>query len=166
MEISQERKVLSTANAKVGLYPKYGLGTSILKGVTRAFLGPVPRYFTERAINNWSRAGFFQTLSQEMQVEGGDVKDLLDKQVKLNELTVTSQNFLFLYEKGFISKQQKLLVLPIKNVTTVKVHKRKSVTVSYDMPQDGGNKTQHFDLELHVNDAEDWARVIDHLTHE
>ena len=98
-----------------------------------------------------------------MQLEEGDVKDILDKQVKLNELTVTNQNFLFLYEKGFISKQRKLIALPIKYATAVKDHKGKCVMVGYDMPQDGGDqqKKQHFDLQLDVKEAGEWASIID-----
>ena len=162
--MSEERKILSTTEeAKVALYPKYGLGASILKGVTGFFLGVVPRYFTNKAIENWTRSGFFKILKEGTQIEQGDIKDIVEKQVKLMELTLTNQNFFFLYEKGFMSKQQKLIVLPLEHATSVGSHKNKSLAVGYDMPQEGKDKPQHFDLALSVRDADDWAKAIEDL---
>jgi hypothetical protein len=59
MFMSEEHKILSaTEEAKVALYPKYGLGASILKGVTGFFFRVVPRYFTHKTIDNWSKSSF------------------------------------------------------------------------------------------------------------
>jgi uncharacterized protein YneR len=162
--MSEEHKILSaTEEAKVALYPKYGLGASILKGVTGFFLGVVPRYFTHKAIDNWSKSGFFKTLKEGTQVEQGDIKDIIEKQVKLMELTLTNQSFFFLYEKGFMSKQQKLIVFPLEHAKTVASHKNKSVTIGYDVPQEGKDKPQHFDLIINVKDADNWAKAIKDL---
>jgi uncharacterized protein YneR len=162
--MSEERKILSTTEeVKVGLYPKYGFGASILKGFTGIFLGVVPRYFTNRAIDNWSKSGFFKMLKEGIQIEQGDIKDIIEKQVKLAELTLTNQNFFFLYEKGFMSKQQRLIVFPLEHAQTVGSYKNKSVTIGYDVPQEGKDKSQHFDLIINVKDADSWAKGIKDL---
>lgn len=75
--VSKESKLLSAEEAKVGLYPKYGLGASILKGVTGFFLGVVPRYFTHKAIDSWTKSGFFKTLKEGTEIEQGDIKDIV-----------------------------------------------------------------------------------------
>jgi hypothetical protein len=136
---------------------------AILKGVTGFFLGVVPRYFTNKAIENWTKSGFFKILKEGTQIEHGEIKDIVEKQVKLLELTLTNLNFFFLYEKGFMSKQQRLIVLPIEHATSVGSHKNKSVTVGYDVPQEGKDKLQHFDLSLNVRDADNWAKTIEDL---
>jgi len=158
--VSEERKLLSATEAKVVLFPKYSLGASILKGVTGFFLGVVPRYFTHKAIDSWSKSGFFKTLKEGTEIDQGDIKDIVEKQVKLTELTLTNQNFFFLYEKGFMSKKQKLIVLPLEHAKTASARKGKSVTVGYDVPQEGKDKPQHFDLTLDVKDADTWAKTI------
>lgn len=84
----------------------------------------------------------------------------MDKQVKLVELTLTNQNFFFLYEKGFMSKQQKLIVFPLEHSKTVEARKGKTVTVGYDVPQEGKDKPQHFDLIINLKDADNWAKTI------
>lgn len=76
------------------------------------------------------------------------------------ELTLTNQNFYFLYEKGLISKKQKLIVFPLEHAKTVEAHKGKSITVGYDVPREGKDKPQHFDLVLNVKDADHWAKTI------
>jgi uncharacterized protein YneR len=158
--MSEERKLLSATEAKVGLYPKYSLGASILKGVTGFFLGVVPRYFTSKAIDSWSKSGFFKTLKEGTEIDQGDIKDILEKKIKLVELTLTNQNFFFLYEKGFMSKKQKLIVLPLEHAKTASSHKGKSVTIGYDVPQEGKDKPQHFDVILEVKDSDNWAKTI------
>lgn len=115
------------------------------------------------AINNYSKSGFFKTLKEGAQIEQGDIKDIVEKQVKLTELTLTNQNFFFLYEKGFMSKQQKLIVLPLEHAKTVGSNKNKSFAVGYDIPQEGKDKPQHFDLAVDVNNADAWAKAIQEL---
>jgi hypothetical protein len=149
--------------AKVCLYPKRSLGASILKGVTGFFLGVVPRYFTGKAIDNWSKSGFFKALKEGTQIEQGDIKDIVEKQVKLTELTLTDQNFFFLYEKGFMEKKQKLIVFPLEHARTVVAHKGKSLVVNYAVPQEGKEKPQEFSLTLEMEDADNWARTISGL---
>lgn len=159
--MSEERKLMSATEANVGLYPKYGLGASLLKGVSGFFLGVIPRYFTNKAIENWTRTGFFKMLKEGAQIEQGDIKDIVDKQVKMVELTLTNQNFFFLYEKGFMSKQQKLIAFPLEHAMTVEARKGKTVTVGYDVPQEGKDKPQHFDLIINLKDADNWAKTIE-----
>lgn len=64
---------MSAAEANAGLYPKYGFGASLLKGVSGFFLGAIPRYFTNKAIENWTRSGFFKMLKEGAQIEQGDI---------------------------------------------------------------------------------------------
>jgi len=158
--LSEERKLLSCTEAKVCLYPKRSLGASILKGVTGFFFGVVPRYFTSKAIDNWSRSGFFKALKEGTQIEPGDVRDIVEKHVKLTELTLTDQNFFFLYEKGFLGKTQKLIVFPLEHARASGSYKGRSVTVVYAVPQEGRDKPQEFNLVLQVSEADNWARTI------
>jgi len=158
--MSEEQKIFSAEEAKVGLYPKYGIGASILKGVSGYFLGVVPKYFTHKAIDNWSRSGFLKAVREGTDIEQGEIKDIVENQVKLQELALTNQNFYFLYEKGFFSKKQKLIVFPLEHAKTVEAHKEKSVTIGYDVPREGKEKAQHFDLIINVKAANRWAEKI------
>lgn len=152
--------MLSCTEAKVCLYPKRSLGASILKGVTGFFFGVVPRIVTSKAIDNWSRSGFFKALKEGTQIEQGDIKDIVEKHVKLTELTLTDRNFFFLYEKGLIGKTQKLIVFPLEHARAAGSYKGKSVTVGYAVPREGRDKPQEFSLALQVNNADNWARTI------
>lgn len=157
--MSEEQKLLSCIEAKVGLYPKRSTGALILKGVAGFFLGVVPRLVTFKAIDNWSKSGFFKTMREGTQIEQGDIKDIVDKQIKLTELTLTNQNFFFLYEKGFVGKKQKLVVLPLEHAKRATAHKGKCYVV-YEVPQEGKDKPQHFQLNLEVVNSDNWAKTI------
>jgi hypothetical protein len=162
--MSEESKIMSTTEeTKVILYPKHSLGSSILKGVAGFTLGFVPRLFAFKAIDSWNKSGFFKSLKEGTQVDQGDIKDIIEKQIKLTELTLTNQNFFFLYEKGFMSKQQKLIVFPLEHANAVSSHKNKSVTLGYDVPREGKDKPQHFDLNINVQNADAWASAIKKL---
>ena len=161
--MSEEQKLLSCIEAKVGLYPKRSTGALILKGVAGFFLGVVPRLVTFKAIDNWSKSGFFKTMREGTQIEQGDIKDIVDKQIKLTELTLTNQNFFFLYEKGFVGKKQKLIVFPLEHAKNAVAHKGKSTIVAYEVPQEGKDKIQHFNLVLSVKDADNWAKTVNDI---
>lgn len=159
-----ERKILSTTEKTyVGLYPKHSLGYSIAKFAAGRVLGVVPRFFTMKALDSYSKSGFFSTIKDGSQIEPGEIKDIVEKWVKLTELTLTNKNFLFLYEKGFFSKQQKLIGLPLEHAKTVTSHKNKSLSVFYEIPEKGKNKTKRFELQISVKNADDWAREIQNL---
>lgn len=159
-----EKKILSTTEkAHVGIYPKHSLGFSIAKFVAGQVLGVFPRFFTMKALDSYSRSDFLKTIKDSSQVTPGEIKDILEKWVKLKELTLTNKNFLFLYEKGVFSKQQKLIAFPLEHAKTVESHKNKSLTVSYEVPEEGKDKTKRFELRLEVQSADDWANKIQSL---
>lgn len=160
--MGQERKLLSVAGAKVILIPEYGIGDSLLS-FSRLFLGVVPRYFLTRAFENWIKSGLFDALTDDSQIEEGEIKDIVDKQVKLVELTLTNRNFLFLYEKGVMSKQQKLIAFPLDHAKTVETNKNDFVKIGYNVFQKGRDDPQHFDLVIFVTNADRWAKTIEDL---
>lgn len=160
----EERKILSTTEkAYVGLYPKHSLGYSIAKFAAGRVLGVVPRFFTMKALDSYSKSGFFSAVREGSQIDPGEIKDIVEKTVKLTELTLTNKNFLFLYQKGFFSKKQKLIALPLEHAKTVTSHKNKSLTVGYEVPEEGKSKTKRFELQLSVNNADNWANEIQGL---
>ena len=161
--MSEETKILSTTEeSRVVLIPKHSLGSQILKGVAGFTLGVVPKFFTFRAIDSWNKSGFFKTIHQGTSIEQGEIKDIVEKQVKVTELTLTNQNFFFLYEKGFMSKQPRLIVFPLEHANSVESRKGKSIKVGYDVPREGKDP-QHFDLIVFVRNSDEWAGAVKKL---
>jgi hypothetical protein len=135
MRTGKERKLLSAVDAKAILCPEYGPGESLLS-FSRFFLGVIPRYFMTKAFIDWTKSELFAALRDDSNVEQGEITDIVDKQAKLTELTLTNRNFLLLYEKGLMSKQQKLIVFPLEHAKTV-THEGDHVKVGYEVFQEG-----------------------------
>ena len=162
--IEEERKILTTTEETyVALYPKHSLGFKVAKFAVGRILGVVPRFFTMKALDSYSRSGFFNTVRENSEINPGEIKDIIEKWVKLKELTLTSRNFLFLYEKGIFSKQLKLIGLPLQDAKTVTSHENKSLTVYYEVAQEGKNKVRSYELQISVPNADNWVKEIQEL---
>lgn len=161
--MAQERKLLSQKNAKAGISPKYGSGAKILKEITGVFLPDLAAAITDGAIDGWVQSGFIRTFKEEAQVEQGEIGDLVGKFVKMTEITLTNQNLFLLYKKGFRSKQQKLIVLPLRYAIEVETQGiiGKEVQVNFEVPQKGKSEPQRFNLGLGVKHPETWVGTID-----
>jgi len=174
--VSQERKLLSQVQpVKAGLYPSPEPRAEALKGIAEWFVGDL-NIFTDLGIDVLVLSDFLKTLKEESQVEQGDIHDIIRKTVKMKEIALTDQSFHLLYEKGFTTKRQKLIVIPLKyavSVRTEEEHKRRVITedgrmrlerdsvyVAFEVPKKGG-KPKRFDLALVVNDPEVWVETIE-----
>lgn len=159
----QERKLLSQKNGKAGISPKYGSGAKILKEITGFFLPDLAAAITNGSINGWVQSGFIRTFKEGVQVEQGDIGDLVGKFVGMTEITLTNQNFFLVYKKGFRSKQQKMIVLPLKYATDVETEGivLKEVHVKFEVPHREKKKPLRFDLGLGVTRPETWLGTVE-----
>lgn len=155
----EEQRILSDIDVKASISPKVSAGAIALRIVAGQFLGVFPKYFANRAISNWNAKGMFRTLESNMEIEEGDVKDMVDKTIKVKEMILTEKNIFFLYDKGFISKTKKMIALPVEPIVSVETGK-KCVVASYEMPQEGKPKPIRFDLVLYPKEPEAWAEAI------
>ena len=160
----EERKILSTTEKTyVGLYPKRSLGFSIAKFAAGRVLGVIPKFFTMKALDSYSKSSFFNTIRENSEINPGEIKDIVEQTAKLKELTLTNKNLLFLYEKGTFSKKLKLIGIPLQNARSVTSHKNKSLTMYYEVPEEGKTKPRCFELKLWVPYADDWKKKIQAL---
>jgi hypothetical protein len=158
-----EQRILSERESYITLAPKYSAGASILKEVSGVFLGFAPNFLVQNAL----KSRFAQSMKDGANIEQGDFKDIIGKIVKLKEVTLTNQNFFFVYEKGFMNKQQKLIVLPLQHAKTVIAYdglwKKRWFKVSYEVPLNEKEKTQQFELCLSASNADEWSKAIQDL---
>lgn len=161
---------------KAGLYPSPEPGAEALKNIAEWVVGDL-NILTDLGIDVLVLSDFLKTLKEEAQVEQGDIHDIIKKTAKMKEIALTDQSFHLLYEKGFITKRQKLIVIPLKYAVSVRTemeHKRwvrtengrmrlerESVYVAFEVPKKGG-KPKRFDLALIVNNPEAWVETIEH----
>ena len=156
----EEQRIMSETDIKASISPTLSAGAIALKFVAGQFLGVFPKYFANKAINNWNNKALFQTLEADMDIEEGEVKDLVDKTLKVREMILTEKNLFFLYDKGFISKTKRMIVLPLWPITSIAVKGMlgKYVVISYNIPHE--KKPIRFDLVLHPKEPEALAEAI------
>jgi len=154
----EEKKILSTTEKTyVGLYPKHSLGYSIAKFAAGRVLGVIPKFFTMKAMDGYSKSSFFSTVGAGSDINAGEIKDIYEKSIKLKELTLTNKGFLFLYEKGTFSKKLMLIGFPLDYAKTVTSHKN-NLNVYCEVSEEG--KTKCFDLQLSVPNAANWEKEV------
>lgn len=95
-------------------------------------------------------------------VEAGDVKDAMDRVLKLQELILTNRNLILFYRKGLVSKKDKVITLPLEYAREVQGKKRlttRFINVNFMVPSEG--KSVEFQLRLiRLKDPDAWLREL------
>jgi hypothetical protein len=162
--MSEEKQILSTKEgAIVTAAIEYDKSSKMVKEVSSWILGPIPNYFIQNKIAGKAS----NSLKGNANIQQGEMKDIIGKLVKLKELTLTNLAFHLVYESGLISKQEKLIILPLehaKSVTTYDVLRRKWFNVKYEVPQqEKAGPPQRFSLAVAVSNNTDWSKAITEL---
>ena len=178
-KISEEYELLSQASQPyAGLFPGYESGANVLKNLVGRFVGDFSA-ITDGMISGLISAGFFKTLEEKAEVKQGDVQHIVGKFAKLKEITLTNKKILLLYQKGWFSKKNKLIVIPLKYATDVSIAEGKkrivvtekrrigleldSVYISFHMTEKEQDVTKCFNLALSVDKPWIWTKAIERL---
>jgi hypothetical protein len=178
-EIFEEYELLSQASQPyAGLFPGYESGANALDNLVGHFVGDFSA-ITAGMISGFIRAGFLKTLEEKTEVKQGDVQHIVGKFAKLKEITLTNKKILLLYQKGWFSKKNKLIVIPLKYATDVRIAEGKkrmvvtekrsmgleldSVYISFQLTEKEQDVTNCFDLALSVDKPWIWTKAIERL---
>jgi len=155
-----EEKILSQRDPKPTaiLAVKRGLGGSIAQVLVFFAAGRAGRALFETP--------FVKALEQQGVVEAGDIKEIIDKIVKLEELALTNKSVVMFYRKGTISKKDKAVALPLQYAESVEEQRSriggKSLRIKFSVP--GEKKPIELVLGLGpIKEPEPWLREINRI---
>jgi hypothetical protein len=133
----------------------------VIKEIFGYILGSLA-ILTDVAVDGLVEDGFLKTIKVGAQIEQGDLEDIVNKCIKTTEITLTDQNFFILYKKGFRSKQQKLIVLPLKYARDARTQGiiGKEVVVTFEVPRKEKTETISFNFALGVQNPQVWVNTI------
>ena len=156
-----ERELLTQKFGKAKLIFETGLDAFILKEIFGFFLGDPASGFTDGAIDAMVENWFINEVAEEGEVVQGDVRDIANKSVGMQRITLTEKNFYLFYKKGFRSKKQKVLALPLKYAKDVEIKGivLKDVLISIEVPLKEQKKTA-FQLSLRVFLPDVWLNTV------
>ena len=98
--MTAERELLSAKYGRAGLYFEEPLGAFIIKEVVGYFLRDAS-FLTDAAVDSIVKNSFIKTVTEEGEVVQGDVRDIANKSIRMQRITLTDQNFYLIYKKGF-----------------------------------------------------------------
>lgn len=146
--------MLTQAKVNVILTPKRGVAGHLMRGLLGGSLLGKAIFVTP----------FTKSLRQ-TGVEAGDVKDGMDKVLKLQELTLTNKNLILFYRKGLVSKKDKVITLPLEYAKEVQGKKRlttRFINVNFMAPSEG--EPVEFQLRLiRLKDPDAWLRELSRI---
>ena len=119
--IEDETELLSqVSDPAAGLFPSYTNAAENTKSFVGHFTGDFSM-ISDSAIQILLSSGFFKTLEKEAQIKQGDIQNIVGKFVKLEEIILTNTNILLLCKKQWRSKEHKLITIPLKYATDVRL---------------------------------------------
>ena len=148
-----EEVVLTQPKAKVILTPKAGIAGHFMRG-----------FFRYSLLGQLFVTPFTESLKQ-TSVEAGDVKDAMDKVLKLQELILTNKNLILFYRKGLVSKKDKVITLLLEYAKEAIGKKRlttRFINVNFLVPSK--EKPVEFELRLiGLKDPDMWLRELNRI---
>ncbi len=155
-----EETILSQHDPKptVMLAVKRDLGKSVAQVLVFFAGGRIGRMLFETP--------FVKALQQEGVAEAGDIKDVTDRFLKLEEVALTNKSIVMFYRKGTISKKDKVIALPLQYAESVEEESGriggKTLAIKFSVP--GEKKPIEFVLELvRIKEPERWLREINRI---
>lgn len=151
-----EERILSQPKGQVSLKPKRGLGGRFLRGFS-VFLGGM----LLRSV----QTGAFLDAFAKGEVEAGDINDVTDKVLKLQELILTNKSIAMRYRKGTFSKKDKAISLPLEYARSVEEKSTlgtKRLEIGFVVP--GEEKPVEFVLTLaDLKQRDVWLRELSRI---
>ena len=177
--IDDETELLSqVSDPAAGLFPSYSNAAENTKSFVGHFTGDFS-LISDSAIQILLSSGFFKTLEKEAQIKQGDIQNIVGKFVKLEGITLTNKNILLLCKKQWRSKEHKLITLPLKYATDVRLDEgrkrvakteegklgieKDSVYVTFKVSQKGEDELGCFNLGLSVDNPSLWSKSIERV---
>jgi len=162
--VTSEHELLSQKFGKAMLSFKPGLGGVIIKEALGQILGDTS-FITDAIVDSIAESTFIKAATEGEKVVQGTAKDIANKLTTMQRITLTDQYIYLYYSKGRgKSKQQKLIILPLKYAKDVRTEGIliKNVLIEFEIPQREKEewKTLYFDLALRVFLPYIWMNTI------
>jgi hypothetical protein len=162
--VASEHELLSQKFGKAMLSFKTGLGGVIIKAALGQILGDAS-FITDAIVDSIAESTFIKAATEGEKVVLGTAKDIANKPTNMQRITLTDKNIYLYYVKGRgKSKQQKLIILPLKYAKDVRTEGIliKNVLIKFEIPQREKEewKTLYFDLALRVFLPDIWMSTI------